>query len=155
MGGGLLPTQPQKSLPQHLTALVSFDKYKPGQYSGHNVARLEVMALFLSAFYVLFICFLKTPTSTPAPWTARTRHRGSHAPFPETRRLCSAPKDTSQPNPIPKFFSGARDTRRSMAEPRESSQQYAIHFHTCYGSHGVSHTVTAHTKYLKPVPATF
>lgn len=123
--------------------------------SGHSVARLQIMALFLSTFYALFICFLKTPTSTPALWTEHTRHRGSHAPFPKTRRLCFTPRDTSQPNPIPKFFAGTRDTRRSMAEPRESSQQYAIHFHTCYGSHGVSHTVTAHTKYSKPISATF
>lgn len=113
------------------------------------------MALFLSTFYLLFICFLKTPTLTPALQTEHTWHSSSHVPFANTRQLCFTRCNVFNLNRIPKFFAGSRDERQSMAEPRESSQQYAIYFHTCYESYGVSHTVIAHTKFLKPISATF
>lgn len=85
MGGGLLPTQtPEVSIAaSHSSGFIWQVRVRAvlTHTSGHNVARLGVMALFLSIFYALFICFLKTPTSTPALRTERTRHRGSHAPF--------------------------------------------------------------------------
>lgn len=74
---------------QHLTALLALEKQESEQLSpvttgiGRNTARLEVMALFLSTFYLLFICFLKTPTPTPA-----LRTDGAHAARQLPRALC-------------------------------------------------------------------
>lgn len=107
-----------------------------------------VLKLFLFVVYL----FPQNSHSHPCPTD------GAHAARQLPRALCQHKAtlfDVFHQIRVPKFFVGARDERQSMAKPGGSSQQYAIHFHTCYGSYGVSRMLLAHAEFLKPLPATF